>query len=45
VEALLVEIERRSAGLPVPPERATFHRLRQRLRLLGAQLPQRDSRD
>jgi hypothetical protein len=45
VEALLVEIERRSAGLPVPPERATFHRLRQRLGLLGAQLPQRDSRD
>ena len=35
VEALLVDIERRSAGLMVPPDPATFRRLRERLGLLA----------
>jgi hypothetical protein len=39
VEALLADIERRSASLSVPPEPATFRRLRERLGLLT---PQRD---
>jgi hypothetical protein len=39
VEALLVDISRRSAGFPSPPDPATFRRLRERLGLLT---PQRD---
>ena len=35
VEALLLDIERRSAGLPVPPDPDTFRRLRERLGLLS----------
>jgi hypothetical protein len=45
VEALLVDIERRSAGLPVPPDPATFRRLRERLGLARPEPRQRDSRD
>ena len=45
VEALLVDIERRSASLPVAPDPATFRRLRERLGLARTERPQQDSRD